>query len=105
VTVPDRAADPLDAAVVATLQHAADEIPTLIPPWDVVRTGLRRVRRRRRLRLAARAATAVLAASCVLGGVQAGVLPYPGWAPAVTLPGSDARPSALSRPPTKGAGW
>lgn len=110
MTVPDRAADPLDAAVVATLQHAADEIPALIPPWDGVRTSLRRARRRRRLRLAGRVTAGVLAASCVLGGVQTGVLPYPGWAPAVTLPGSGAQPSALSRLPTKGSlaadqGW
>lgn len=101
---PDLTGDPLAGALAATLERAAEQVPVTVPDWDGVRAGMRRARRRRRQRTAGRAGGGVLGVICLLGGIQVGVLPYPSWAPTVTVPSSPTHGfSALAQQPTRGS--
>lgn len=94
---------PVDEREVAShLAGCADALHVSAPRWDDVRRGMRRVRRRRRVRRAGATVAALASVAVLAVGVQAGMLPYPTWAPAVVLPASGG-PSALAGQPTKGS--
>jgi hypothetical protein len=88
--------------VAERLAACADTLP--VPParWEDVERGLRRVRRRRRLRRLGTTAGALVCVLGLAGGVQLGAVPYPTWAPAVVLPAAGGS-SALAAQPTKGS--
>ncbi len=88
--------------VAERLDAVADGLgPVGLPDWDGVRAGLRRSVRRRRLKRAAIVAGAMTSVVALGGSLQLGVLPYPSWAPAVTV--ASSAPSALAMQPTKGS--
>jgi hypothetical protein len=87
--------------VAERLDTVADGLgPVGLPDWDGVRSGLRRSVRRRRLKRTGMVAGALASVVAVGGSFQLGVLPYPSWAPAVTVAAS--APSGLAMQQTKG---
>jgi hypothetical protein len=90
----------LSGAVRDALDQRAQALDVRTPPWQELEAGFGQVRRSRRRRRAARAGGVVVALALAAGGVQGGVLPYPTWAPAVTIAAS---PSALNTGVVRGS--
>lgn len=92
------------------LGDLASTVEVGAPDWSSVRRGIVRARRRRRAATTGKVIGSVMAAAAVVGSVQVGWLPYPGWAPAASLSAVTGGVSALAEGPTRGSladdtGW
>lgn len=86
----------LDAADAGLAAH-----PRPAPPWPDVESGLKHVRRARRVRRAGRVGFATVAVAAACAGVMSGIVPYPSYAPVVSLPVAGGH-SALDDGRTRG---
>ncbi len=73
------------------------------PSWSSVRRGVVLARRRRRVTTTSKVVGGVLAVAVMVGSVQVGWMPYPGWAPAASLSAVTGGASALADGPVKGS--
>ncbi len=101
--------EPSGEPLMTELRELLDEVeanpdagPHTMPDWQRLTARMRQIRRRRRVRRAGGVVAVTAGVLAAGAGVMTGVVPYPSFAPTVTMP-SSGRHSRLYGEPTRGS--